>query len=103
MWRDCIRCGKAFHPDRPGAKYCSQECSATEHLTEFVCHWCARTFVTYPSRRPKPLKFCCRACAFAYQRNRTPTTDTEPGKPLKHAKKGESVVVDFKKKEMRNE
>jgi hypothetical protein len=40
------------------------------HKETFTCDNCAQEFEAYASQRPRPLKFCKRACGLEYQRTR---------------------------------
>lgn len=77
------------------------------HRIEMVCDNCDRTFSEYPTKRPRPLKFCNRACGLEFQKrgNRgrgMEQIDIETAVHPKPAKPGETVVVDFANKELRN-
>lgn len=54
------------------------------HLTEIICDNCGKTFVTYASKRPRPLKFCNRICMAEYQSSKTlyeVDKETRTGRP----------------------
>lgn len=129
----CLICGQAFYRaawqlKRNGGKYCSYTCrnrglaqkprseewrtKQTQskltspkwgHKIEMVCDGCGVHFWQYASQRPKPLKFCTRACCLAYQRNKVPTADLDSAAPPKKAEPGMNVVYDPARQELRNE
>ena len=50
---------------------------------EFTCDWCRKTFAAYPSRRPRPHRFCGAACARAWQdAGKKPPALPPPLRPL---------------------
>lgn len=70
VWRDKITAGREASPK-------------LGHKVEMVCDGCGNTFWEYPSRRPKPMKFCTRQCGLDYQQGKfTQEADTEPKLPI---------------------
>jgi hypothetical protein len=127
--RPCKICARLFRPAKSdikagNGKYCSRSCQAkgvlqtpaarakradsyrcslrVQHKIEMVCDGCGVRFWEYPYKRPKPLKFCCRACCLQYQRAKTPTADMDSTAPPKRAEPGLTVVYDPVRKELRN-
>lgn len=66
------------------------------HKVEFVCDWCGKTFQAYAVQRPRPNKFCDRACSLAWQRaGGEPSADTDPyfGKRPPKPETGMTVIL----------
>lgn len=72
-----------------------------------LCDGCGQTFTEYPSKRPRPLKFCTRQCGLDYQRGRCAGQENYDLDPVnahpKPAEPGMNVIYDPIKKELRNE
>ena len=70
----------------------------TEHKQDFVCDNCGKIFSEYPKRRPRPLKFCDRACGLDYQRKHSSgavgNMDIESAGPPRKSEPGMTVILE---------
>lgn len=81
-WRDKITAGREVSPK-------------LGHKIDMVCDGCGVTFREYPSRRPKPMKFCKMACGIAWQQGQmTQQIDIEPASHPQKPLSGMTLVLD---------